>query len=481
MVLSEKDKTRMTRGEHQTSFGFKEVPLAEKQGLVDDVFASVARRYDLMNDLMSAGLHRAWKDALVTTVNPPKGNHPFALLDVAGGTGDIAFRVVDAGGAGTHATVMDINGEMLKAGRARADSKGYGDRVIFVEGNAEALPFPDRSFDAVTIAFGIRNVPRIQQALNEAHRVLKIGGRFACLEFSSVDVPGLDKLYDHVFLQRDPGDGARGDRRRRGLSLSRGIHPEVSEAEGFRADDRDRRLPPRRLQDHDRRRCRAAFRLAIVISSISHLARLARAGFVFAREGVFALVDPVMLPLPARFGLRMARLIERPKTASSEGRLAAALTELGPTYVKLGQFLATRPDVVGAKLARELESLQDRMPPFAQSEAEATVAAAFDKPLSVVFTSFGPPVAAASIAQVHRAEVMTAKRTARGGGESAAPSHRTAFQGRSRRFLFRRAQGRSDVGRRPPPAADRGGGYPGAFGAPRDGPAAGSRRAVGTG
>jgi demethylmenaquinone methyltransferase/2-methoxy-6-polyprenyl-1,4-benzoquinol methylase len=187
-------------------FGNRVVSEGEKQALVDGVFASVAPRYDLMNDLMSAGLHRAWKDALVTTVNPPtkgrpgrlneKSDRPFALLDVAGGTGDIAFRVVDAGGAGTRATVMDINAEMLKAGRERATALGRDDSVIFVEGNAEALPFPDRSFDAVTIAFGIRNVPRIAQALSEAHRVLKIGGRFACLEFSSVDVPGLDKLYD---------------------------------------------------------------------------------------------------------------------------------------------------------------------------------------------------------------------------------------------------------------------------------------------
>ena len=186
----------MRRDGDHTHFGFKPVPLADKQGLVDNVFHSVARRYDLMNDLMSAGLHRAWKDALVTTINPPKGNRPFALLDVAGGTGDIAFRVVDAGGAETRATVMDINAEMLKAGRERAAASRRSDRVSFVEGNAEALPFPDRRFDAVSIAFGIRNVPRIQQALNEAHRVLKIGGRFACLEFSSVDVPGLDKLYE---------------------------------------------------------------------------------------------------------------------------------------------------------------------------------------------------------------------------------------------------------------------------------------------
>jgi ubiquinone biosynthesis protein len=144
-----------------------------------------------------------------------------------------------------------------------------------------------------------------------------------------------------------------------------------------------------------------------VISSVAHLVRLAHAGFVFAREGVFEQIDPAIVPLPARFGLRMARLIERPKTASSEGRLAAALTRLGPTYVKLGQFLATRPDVVGARVARELESLQDRMPPFSQAEAEAAIVAAFETPLHAVFNRFGPAVAAASIAQVHRAEVMT--------------------------------------------------------------------------
>jgi demethylmenaquinone methyltransferase/2-methoxy-6-polyprenyl-1,4-benzoquinol methylase len=195
MVLAAKDKTPMPKGD-QTHFGFQDVPLSDKQRRVDDVFHSVAPRYDLMNDLMSGGLHRAWKDALVTTVNPPKGNHPFALLDVAGGTGDIAFRVVDAGGAGTQGTVVDINAGMLKAGRERAAQLHRDDRVHFVEGNAEALPFPDKSFDAVTIAFGIRNVPRIPQALAEMHRVLKIGGRFVCLEFSSVDVPGLDRLYD---------------------------------------------------------------------------------------------------------------------------------------------------------------------------------------------------------------------------------------------------------------------------------------------
>jgi len=179
-----------------THFGYRQVPLADKQALVDDVFHSVASRYDLMNDLMSGGLHRAWKDVLANTVNPPKGNRSFALLDVAGGTGDIAFRVAQAGGTGTRATVLDINADMLAVGRARARDQGYDDTVTFVDGNAEALPFPERSFDAVTIAFGIRNVPRIEAALKEAFRVCRTGGRFLCLEFSSVDVPGLDALYD---------------------------------------------------------------------------------------------------------------------------------------------------------------------------------------------------------------------------------------------------------------------------------------------
>ncbi|HZL40837.1 MAG TPA: 2-polyprenylphenol 6-hydroxylase [Pseudolabrys sp.] len=142
-----------------------------------------------------------------------------------------------------------------------------------------------------------------------------------------------------------------------------------------------------------------------MIAGVSHLTRLARAGFVFAREGVFALVDTRPLPLPAKTAIALARLIERPTAKDGTSRLAAALTKLGPTYVKLGQFLATRPDVVGAAIATDLESLQDKMAPFPQAEAEAVVAAAFDKPLSAVYASFGPAVAAASIAQVHRAEI----------------------------------------------------------------------------
>jgi demethylmenaquinone methyltransferase/2-methoxy-6-polyprenyl-1,4-benzoquinol methylase len=184
------------RSAKQAEFGYRQVPLDEKQALVDDVFQSVAQRYDLMNDLMSGGLHRTWKDALVTALNPPCDGQPFAVLDLAGGTGDVALRIAEAAGPGTRVTVCDINPDMLTVGRERTAERGFDDAVAFIEGNAEALPFADRSFDAVTIAFGIRNVPRIEAALTEARRVLKIGGRFLCLEFSTVDLPGLDALYD---------------------------------------------------------------------------------------------------------------------------------------------------------------------------------------------------------------------------------------------------------------------------------------------
>jgi demethylmenaquinone methyltransferase / 2-methoxy-6-polyprenyl-1,4-benzoquinol methylase len=180
-----------------THFGFKNVPLGDKQALVNGVFHSVAARYDLMNDLMSGGLHRVWKALMINALDPPRADTPFALLDVAGGTGDIAFRAARQAGHGFYASVCDINTDMLEVGRARAAKNHLDDRVAFVEGNAEALAFPDRSFDAYTIAFGIRNVPQIDRALSEAFRVLRHGGRFLCLEFSpAVDVPGLDRLYE---------------------------------------------------------------------------------------------------------------------------------------------------------------------------------------------------------------------------------------------------------------------------------------------
>src|SRR5690606_35815483 len=179
-----------------THFGERTVALEDKQGLVDKVFHDVADRYDLMNDLMSGGVHRLWKDALVADLAPPRnGTRPYRVLDMAGGTGDIAERIVNVSLGYAEVVVSDINADMLRVGEERARSWRYPDQVSFVEANAEELPFEDNSFDAYTIAFGIRNVPRIQQALNEAHRVLKRGGRILVLEFSQVDLPGLDAAY----------------------------------------------------------------------------------------------------------------------------------------------------------------------------------------------------------------------------------------------------------------------------------------------
>ncbi|HZJ13187.1 MAG TPA: bifunctional demethylmenaquinone methyltransferase/2-methoxy-6-polyprenyl-1,4-benzoquinol methylase UbiE [Methyloceanibacter sp.] len=178
----------------KTSFGFAPVGEDAKQGLVNEVFAKVARSYDLMNDLMSGGLHRLWKSDLVSWLAPPKSAVPYALLDVAGGTGDVALRVLDASGPGSSAVICDISAEMIAVGRARAVSEG--ERLRFVRGNAEALPFAKASFDAYTVAFGMRNLTRLEAALAEAFRVLKPGGRFLCLEFSAVEVPLLDTLYD---------------------------------------------------------------------------------------------------------------------------------------------------------------------------------------------------------------------------------------------------------------------------------------------
>ncbi len=182
--------------DERASFGFREVATAEKQGLVDDVFHKVAARYDLMNDLMSGGLHRLWKDAAVAWLAPPRRSSvPYRVLDVAGGTGDIAFRIADRSDT-AEVTVADINTDMLAEGEKRAAAKRLGERVKFGAANAEELPFADGAFDAVTIAFGIRNVPRIDKALAEMFRVLKPGGRFLCLEFSAVDVAVLDRVYE---------------------------------------------------------------------------------------------------------------------------------------------------------------------------------------------------------------------------------------------------------------------------------------------
>ncbi len=181
---------------NETVFGFRDVKPGEKQGLVNDVFSKSAAKYDQMNDLMSGGLHRLWKDDFVNMLNPPKSAAAFNAIDVAGGTGDIAFRISDAGGAGTHVTIADISPEMVAEGQKRGAAEGYASRVDFTVGNAEQLGFPDQQFDAYTIAFGIRNVPKIDAALKEAFRVLKPGGRFLCLEFSHLDMALAQKIYD---------------------------------------------------------------------------------------------------------------------------------------------------------------------------------------------------------------------------------------------------------------------------------------------
>lgn len=197
LVFQRASDSLMSEAGETTHFGTKQVPLEDKQDMVNAVFHGVADRYDLMNDLMSGGVHRLWKDTMVARLAPPKqGSRPYRVLDMAGGTGDIAERIVNASHGYAHVTVSDINSDMLRVGEARAQNWRYPGQSEFIEANAEELPFDDKSFDAYTIAFGIRNVPRIEKALSEAHRVLKRGGRLLVLEFSTVDVPGLDRFYN---------------------------------------------------------------------------------------------------------------------------------------------------------------------------------------------------------------------------------------------------------------------------------------------
>ena len=177
------------------SFGYEDVSPDEKTARVGGVFSNVAERYDVMNDAMSGGMHRVWKDAMITALNPPK-KPGWRFIDVAGGTGDIAFRI-EAACPEAEVLLLDLTPGMLEVGRDRALDRGRPEgRFLWVAGDAETLPLPDRSVDAYTIAFGLRNVTRPQRALAEARRVLKPGGRFLCLEFSQVVLPLLARLYD---------------------------------------------------------------------------------------------------------------------------------------------------------------------------------------------------------------------------------------------------------------------------------------------
>jgi demethylmenaquinone methyltransferase/2-methoxy-6-polyprenyl-1,4-benzoquinol methylase len=200
MSPSERDTpsdTSESGGRQSASFGYRDVPAAEKAGMVREVFESVAPSYDLMNDFMSGGVHRLWKNTLIDVLNPRPAE---TFLDVAGGTGDIAFRIlkrqVEKGAEHGCVTVCDINAAMLSVGRDRAVDRGLLRGLTWAAGDAETLPFPDRSFDAYTIAFGLRNVTDIDKALRDAWRVLKPGGRFYCLEFSKVTSAPLARVYD---------------------------------------------------------------------------------------------------------------------------------------------------------------------------------------------------------------------------------------------------------------------------------------------
>jgi demethylmenaquinone methyltransferase/2-methoxy-6-polyprenyl-1,4-benzoquinol methylase len=196
-------------GEGLTHFGYREVEAGAKAGLVRRVFDSVAGRYDLMNDLMSGGVHRLWKATLIDMLRP---RPDMELVDVAGGTGDIAARFLAAGGR--RVTVCDISEAMLRVGRDRAIDRGVLSAVDWVAADAEALPLPDSSVGAYTIAFGLRNVTHVERALAEARRVLRPGGRFLCLEFSHVSAPWLHALYDRYSFTVLPRLGAvvAGDR-----------------------------------------------------------------------------------------------------------------------------------------------------------------------------------------------------------------------------------------------------------------------------
>lgn len=193
-----------------THFGFETVPEGEKAGRVQRVFSSVASKYDIMNDVMSVGIHRLWKDAMMDWLAPRGGQK---LLDVAGGTGDISFRFLKRAGYG-HATVLDLTESMLVEGRKRAEAEAMADQLDWVTGDAMQLPFADNTFDVYTISFGIRNVTRPQEALNEAYRVLRPGGRLMVLEFSQLPNPAMQKAYDLYSFNVIPrmGQAIAGDR-----------------------------------------------------------------------------------------------------------------------------------------------------------------------------------------------------------------------------------------------------------------------------
>ena len=338
------------------SFGYEQVPATEKTAKVGEVFSRVARKYDIMNDAMSGGMHRLWKDRFVRRVKPRAGE---AILDMAGGTGDIAFRMEPFGAS---ITVADINPDMLGVGMERAAERGI-DSLVWSEQNAETLSFPDQFFDAYTIAFGIRNVTDIPAALTEAHRVLRYGGRFFCLEFSTNEWPGFAQAYDAYSHQLVPKLGkliAQDEDSYRYLIESIRRFPADAR---IREDDRRGGLHVGQGRADHGRAGRDPQRVESLTRPVTHILRLLKWGRILARHGALRGIETAPQTPPGVKRLcRIARFgTVQPKIPD----YAAAFQAIGPAAVKLGQTLATRPDLVGEDAARNLLSLQDALAPVA--------------------------------------------------------------------------------------------------------------------
>ena len=468
----------MDRPDQTTHFGFRDVPLGDKQTLVNDVFHSVASalRPDERSDVggpapgleghhdqraQSAAQRRA-----VRAARRRRRHRRYRLPRRQGGRPGLSRHRLRHQYRHARGRPQPRRWRAISTTRCRS-SRAMPRRWRFP--TAASTPTPSRSASATCRGSML--------ALREAYRVLRPGSRFLCLEFSTVDVPGLDRLYDLFSFKVIPplGRAVTGDAESYQYlveSIRKFPRPSAF-AEMIRAAGFSRVKLAKPLRRHRG----AAFGLAFVISATTHIARLARAAFVFAREGVFGVVDPSLVPPPGQLALRLARLIERPG-AKSGPRLSRALTRLGPAYLKLGQFLATRPDVVGVAMARDLESLQDRLPPFSQAEAEAVIATIAGTPGGAGVCELRP----AGRRGLDRAGASRRDRARRraqiGRGQGAAAQRRRAFPPRPRRFLLCRAQRRGAFGRSAAAAADRGHQHDVALGRDGDGSAAGSGRAV---
>ena len=329
------------------NFGEELVSPEEKTARVGGVFSSVARRYDLMNDLMSGGAHRLWKNRFVAKVKPRAGE---AILDMAGGTGDIAFRMARHG---AQVTVADINADMLAVGMERAKQRGITGLVWQAE-NAEKLTFADKSFDAYTIAFGIRNVTDIPAALREAHRVLKRGGRFYCLEFSTSEWPGFGELYDRYSDKLIPRIGKLSPTMKRATATSSNRSAASRRWTRSRKMIADAGFANVSVEPILGGPCRNPWRLEDLTTAVDPVWRLLKWGRTLARHG--ALTGIERDPLTPPFVRRLARVARFGASMPDDPDYAAALQAIGPAAIKLGQALATRPDLVG-------DARRDQPPP----------------------------------------------------------------------------------------------------------------------